>query len=352
MEASDTSDTGIGDGAAPVRRRSLLRRLSGLVVRIVIAVLLLEGMFRVVLWWSQMQPPVVLDTTKGWRMAPSAVCRVEHEDGPYLLKLNSRGERDRLYPYSKEAERRRIVVLGGSNAFGIGVPQEDVFTEILERRLENVDVINLSCVHYDLDQQYLTLKEAGLLYHPDLVLQSLGETAGASLLTSQEPEMGLPKCWVEINQFDELSFHHPNFPWWLTWTRQSALFRVLDLKVFQEKSTSAETSENEGARSSAIRRLLIATRDLSIANGSDYLPVYMPVVPVESGFVQNILARLSEEEGLESMDLSGIHGNSDGESSTNPDLVSKHDTHFTEFAHYLIAEQIAIFLRDGSRLSQ
>lgn len=335
-----------GDLVKENRLRSVCRRVLSVAVRVCVAALLLEGTFRLVLWWSQKQPPVVVDETKGWRMAPGAVCRVEHADGPYLLKMNSRGERDRLYPYSRQPGRRRIVVLGGSNAFGIGVPQEDTFTEILERRLGNVDVINLACVHYDLDQQYVTLEEKGMLYEPDLVLQSISETAGQSVLSSPDPEMKLPKCWVSLEGTDGLVFHTPSYPWWLEWTRACALLRVADFAVFRQ-ATPVEPPPPSSLRWEAVRRLLMRTRSLAESRNARYLAAYTPLVVAPVSDLRDLLQEMSDAGDIAVLDLSVIHDDSLVGKEDRPELIDAADWHFTEYAHYVLAEQIEAFLKNS-----
>ncbi|MDD5178219.1 MAG: SGNH/GDSL hydrolase family protein [Candidatus Nanoarchaeia archaeon] len=86
------------------------------------------------------------------------------------IELNSKGLRDREYDYEKN-NKYRIVVLGDSMMEGLEVSLNDSFQEILENSLgENYEVINFGVGGYSTDQEYLTLKEEGLKYNPDLVI--------------------------------------------------------------------------------------------------------------------------------------------------------------------------------------
>lgn len=87
------------------------------------------------------------------------------------VKINSKGLRDREYNYNKPDGIKRIVVLGDSTTWGIGVEDEERFTEVLEDSLlKDVQVINMGVSGYGNDQELLTLKSEGVKYDPDLVI--------------------------------------------------------------------------------------------------------------------------------------------------------------------------------------
>ena len=90
------------------------------------------------------------------------------------LTINSQGLRDREYPYAKPAGTRRLLVLGDSFTWGYGVADDEIFTEVLERRFENNqlnwEVLNTGVSGWSTDQEYLFLTDEGFRYQPDLVL--------------------------------------------------------------------------------------------------------------------------------------------------------------------------------------
>ena len=82
--------------------------------------------------------------------------------------------RDNEYPYEKPEKIYRVVVLGDSFVFGSGgVNQSDCFTEIIEGRLENLEVINMGMPAFSLDHEFLYLKLEALNYYPDMVIVCL-----------------------------------------------------------------------------------------------------------------------------------------------------------------------------------
>ncbi len=93
------------------------------------------------------------------------------------IHINAAGQRDgRDLATDKPAGVYRVVVLGDSFTFGGKVPLERTFSPSLERALAALDrsrryeVVNLAVPGYNTEQEMLSLKEAGLGYHPDLVI--------------------------------------------------------------------------------------------------------------------------------------------------------------------------------------
>lgn len=93
------------------------------------------------------------------------------------LTINSRGLRDREYPYRKPEGTKRILVLGDSYTWGYGVADDEVFTEVLEKELQGrqprFEVLNTGVLGWGTDQEYLYLINEGLKYSPDYVVLAL-----------------------------------------------------------------------------------------------------------------------------------------------------------------------------------
>lgn len=91
-----------------------------------------------------------------------------------VLTINSRGLRDREYPYTKPVGTRRLLVLGDSFTWGYGVADDEIFTEVLERRFQEKrqpwEVLNTGVSGWSTDQEYLFLVDEGFRYQPDLVV--------------------------------------------------------------------------------------------------------------------------------------------------------------------------------------
>jgi len=93
--------------------------------------------------------------------------------GYYLegVSTNSRGLRGATeYAVPKPTGMRRIVVMGDSFTWGLGVRDEETWPAVLQTLLDDVEVLNLGVIGYGTDQQYLRLGQEGLRYEPDLVI--------------------------------------------------------------------------------------------------------------------------------------------------------------------------------------
>jgi 2-polyprenyl-3-methyl-5-hydroxy-6-metoxy-1,4-benzoquinol methylase len=91
--------------------------------------------------------------------------------GQYDIRVNSAGIRsDREYTRAKPPGTFRILAFGDSMSAGQFLSNEHRFSELLERRIPKLEVINLSLEGSGTDQQLLTFQEVGKQYEFDLVL--------------------------------------------------------------------------------------------------------------------------------------------------------------------------------------
>jgi len=98
------------------------------------------------------------------------------------LRTNSDGLRDREYSFDKPKGVTRIVALGDSFTWGWGVGDNEIYTEVLESLLPNVEVINLGVAAFATQQEFDYLKMKGMKYDPDVVILGfcLNDIAGNS----------------------------------------------------------------------------------------------------------------------------------------------------------------------------
>lgn len=93
-----------------------------------------------------------------------------------LVKINSKGFRDHEYHEEKRENTLRIIVLGDSFTFGVGVTLENAYPKQLEKMLNKksssrpVEILNMGVPGYNTYQELILLKEVGLNYKPDLVI--------------------------------------------------------------------------------------------------------------------------------------------------------------------------------------
>ncbi len=88
-----------------------------------------------------------------------------------LVTTNSYGMRDNE---PDPARPRKIVVLGDSFSFGFYLPQDEVFTQLLEQKLQQVDptveVLNLSVSGYATKDEVAVLKYRGMQWRPEVII--------------------------------------------------------------------------------------------------------------------------------------------------------------------------------------
>ena len=131
------------------------------------------------------------------------------------IEINSKGLRDKEYPYAKPPGTYRILVLGDSFVEAVQVPLQDCFSEVLERTLNEqakkaklYEVINAGVLGYGTDQELLFFRQEGVHYDPDLVLLCFWIVNDASD-NSYVLRGGMSKPYF-ILEGEELKLH--NFP--------------------------------------------------------------------------------------------------------------------------------------------
>jgi hypothetical protein len=117
-----------------------------------------------------------LDPEVGWRPRPEVTGWVAAE-GETPVAMNRAGYRDVDHPLAKPPNTYRIVLLGDSMTEAVEVPLDDTYWRRIIAPVEHcrtdgqtVEVVNFGVNGYGTAQEYLTLKQWGLAYHPDLVL--------------------------------------------------------------------------------------------------------------------------------------------------------------------------------------
>lgn len=107
---------------------------------------------------------------KGWFVSPT-------NEYSTLIDVNSKGWRDSEHLPEKPKDTYRIIVLGDSFVENFQVPLEQTFFKQLEKNLtgkikdKHVEIIAMGIGNTGPAQQYIALKEYGLKYEPDLVIQ-------------------------------------------------------------------------------------------------------------------------------------------------------------------------------------
>jgi lysophospholipase L1-like esterase len=93
-----------------------------------------------------------------------------HQFKGTTVSINKNGLRDKDTSYENKNHRKRILVLGDSVVWGYGVNDGETFSDFLESKFSNTDVINMGITGYGTGEEMMLLKYEGLRYHPDIVI--------------------------------------------------------------------------------------------------------------------------------------------------------------------------------------
>lgn len=202
-------------GRSEATRHNLGRRLLALAGQLLgIAILsagLIEVAARLVL---DVQPLTAgtllfeLDPRRGWRHIAGGEDLFVKLGTRQLVRINSHGLREREIPYEKPEGLFRILVIGDSSVVGFEVPQETVFTRVMEDRLREaghrVEVINGGHRGYGTDQALLFLMDDGVRYEPDLVLYKWTANDLEDNVTVHRPFRKYGKSWFDLDEDGDL----------------------------------------------------------------------------------------------------------------------------------------------------
>ena len=163
----------------------MLRRLliggASVILGLVAGLFLIEGVVRIFgLFRFPNETFIQPDQELGWSHIPNKEGYWQIGEDRVLVRINSKGLRDRELSYEKRPNTFRILVLGDSFVEGMQVPLEATFAKRLEIKLTEsgmiFEVINAGFAGVGTDYGLLFLRKEGYKYHPDLVL--LGFFAG------------------------------------------------------------------------------------------------------------------------------------------------------------------------------
>ena len=157
---------GLGEAAAqhqrlPGRRTRVV--LSGYLVTLGLQMFLLLGecWMRYLAWSDDpTRIPCLSYTNTPWKAGPL-----------YASERNSLGLRNPEVSPFKPADTTRILFLGDSVTFGLGVPQQDTFVRLVEKRLPGkCELVNMSAAGLNLEQEIRGVMTQGQYYESDAVV--------------------------------------------------------------------------------------------------------------------------------------------------------------------------------------
>ncbi len=162
------------------RWRTIMRTGVLATTSIIVALLLLEGIVRII------EPREVMryffmqsDSLVHHSFLPGATGHYKTTEFDVVYRINSHGLRDRERPLAKPPGTGRIMMLGDSFTEGDGVEGNETFSYRLEAMLDTSalsrhwEVINAGVGSYSPLLEYLYLVHRGLAFEPDMVILNL-----------------------------------------------------------------------------------------------------------------------------------------------------------------------------------
>lgn len=171
-------------------------------------------------------------------LVPNSTCRSKTKEWDIEFKVNSLGLRDSEYSIEKPENTYRILMLGDSFTEGYGVQLKDIFSKIVEEKLnlqdkERFEVINTGITGYSPLLEYLYLKKYGLEFDPDLVVMNFSMTDFYDDLIYGDKELLVEKDKLfkeEIPSTTWMPSISQKIKWWLHQNLVLYDFLVLRLK--------------------------------------------------------------------------------------------------------------------------
>lgn len=103
-------------------------------------------------------------------LKPNSQALATTSDFSVIYQINSFGYRDQEYPLAKPPGKTRILVFGDSFTFGEGVPYGERFTDIVEEKIPDLEVINFGVPGDGIDENYAIYRQVGAHFKPDYVI--------------------------------------------------------------------------------------------------------------------------------------------------------------------------------------
>jgi len=334
--------------------RPLITKLSLASFSLITTLLLLELMFRMLMPdWAPMQADRsfwVHDDQLGWSHKANEQGSYNHPDFFVSVSNNSDGQRDLEYPVERVQGKNRMLVLGDSMGWGFGVELEERFSEILEAKYSDWEIINTSVSGYGTDQELLYYKNRGAKYQPDVVLvlfhpNDVGNVNTTANYWHNKPKFELVNGALQLTnqpvpepsvkqRLDRFLLGNTYFLSRLYSTLKNAFKWLLGA---DEGGNNADEEHSHAL----IKALFLELQKITLENGSRLVVVSCPGAEEPGGTeVIQDLSGLFSAAGIPFLSLDpAFKGN---EAATQ----FEHDRHWNADGHRLAADAIDSFLTD------
>lgn len=174
-----------------------------------------------------------------WRQTRGFVAQKPYAMGkegkpPFTIRFNEQGFRGKDFKLKKEDGVKRIMILGDSYGAGLDYPDDEIFTQQLEDKLNadgtsKYEILNISSPAWATDQQYLYWTTEGKNYKPDILLL---------VASPNDLREAYNKKLIRLESDGRLQINQPWFPrqerigWKLS--NKSSLFQWFQTKILKK----------------------------------------------------------------------------------------------------------------------
>lgn len=270
----------------------------------------------------------------GWRAIPGVerTGAMWGDDEP--AKVNAHGWRDAERELAKAEGTTRIVAVGDSFTFGIGVDDGERFTDELARVLPNVEALNMAACGYGPDQELLVIEHEALRFSPDVVVVT-------SFLGNDLSDLGWktqhqwPKPWYRLTD-GALEHHAPEATWFVRLRSRTYVGEALHTAWCRMTDTPARVPTEVEDPPALYLALVERMREVVEASGARLLVV---LVPPDRGNVDvaTVLAKRLTQRGIATLDTTPwMYAETEGEPLFNPPPTG----HWSPAGHRRVARAI------------
>ncbi len=304
----------------------------------------------------------VYDRTKGWfhRRDAAGASPLGGPDAA-SIRTNALGLRGGPWRDAKPAATRRVVVVGDSYVFGVGLDEEHTLSARLQRMLSNegqaYEVVNLGVAGYSTDQEYVLFQELAGRLAPDVVVLVVcdndfeGNTLDFVYRQYYKPRYGLGPAGTLV---PDLAFapaltgaqrtklwlgRHSN-AWNMVRSRESPSPGVQSVLDLFQVATPRHSGDDPVRLMLAFEK---AFRDAAQARGASFVTLNTGHARENTG-LYHALRPLLREEGIAFLGMEGVLGAArTREPGRHWDFG--HDAHWNVDATRLVASVLTGYLR-------
>jgi lysophospholipase L1-like esterase len=277
------------------------------------------------------------DSVLGWSHVPLAEDVQTISGNSVEIKINSKKLRSDEYSYSRKT-KLRILVLGDSYAWGFGVNKNKRFSEIIEVKNKNIEIINAAVAGYSTDQQLLYYIHEGYKYNPDYVLLLFCENDFIGNTLNQIHWNNKPFFVVENNSLvlkgvpvpEQSSYQ--KFRKYISGASHFISFLLKRLTILNVQSYSTKDFSLSDA-AIITGKIIERLNDVCCENNIRLLLVSIPM-PKEKIF---LLSNIAKNNSLSFLDLSPSF-------KYKNDFILPNDGHWNSKGHAITAEAILQWL--------